>query len=59
MQEIINFINQNPKDSQIQKILEVGDDEIKILQFLLKNYLDGNPQSSVFSLLCAVFGDRD
>ncbi|MBQ6223600.1 MAG: ATP-binding protein [Campylobacter sp.] len=59
MQEIINFINQNPKDSKIQKILEVSDDEIKILQFLLKNYLDGNPQSSVFSLLCAVFGEKD
>lgn len=59
MNYIIDFINSEVGKSQIYKELECSDDEVKILKFLTKNYIDGNSNISVYSVLCGVFGEEN
>ncbi|PSM52128.1 ATP-binding protein (AAA domain) [Campylobacter blaseri] len=57
MQNIINFIENRLENCKFCKELECNDDEIKILQFLTKNFLEGSKTGSVYSILQSVFKD--
>lgn len=59
MKYLIDFIDNDAKNSEIFKFLEISEDEAKILQFLTRNYLDGIGTNSVHGLLTSVFECKD
>lgn len=59
MKYILDFINSEVGESEIFKELECSLDEVKILKFLTKNYLEGSYGSSVFNVLNSVFGNEN
>ncbi len=54
----IKLFLENPKKSKIYGILNVSDDELKILQNLLKEYIDGNEDVKVRALLNELFSQN-
>ena len=58
IQNIKNFL-QNPKKTKIYQILNINDNEIKILQYMLKSYLDEDEDIKVKKIIEDVFGLND
>lgn len=59
MKNIVDFISKNSDKIEIFKNLECNEDEIKILQFLTKNFIDGTPSMSTYNLLSTIFETKD
>lgn len=58
MKYLLEFLN-DAENSQIAKVTKCQEDEIKILHFLLKNYLEQNPTLSVSYILKENFSNED
>ena len=58
MQFLIEFIG-GEQNSKISSLIKCSQNEAKILRHLSKNYVEGTPQSSVYDVLCAVFGSEE
>ncbi|GKH61312.1 ATPase AAA [Campylobacter ureolyticus] len=55
MKYLIDFLQKPASKTQIYSLLKLNENETKILQFLTKNYIEGSPINSVFSILSATF----
>ncbi|MGP1486052.1 MAG: ATP-binding protein [Campylobacter sp.] len=55
MKYTIDFINAKD-DCKILSVIKCNENEVKILRFLAKSYIEANPQNSVYDTLNAVFG---
>lgn len=51
----MNFLQKPASKTQIYSLLKLNENETKILQFLTKNYIEGSPINSVFSVLSTTF----
>lgn len=51
----MNFLQKPASKTQIYSLLKLNENETKILQFLTKNYIEGSPINSVFSILSTTF----
>ena len=58
MQFLIEFID-GEQNSKISSLIKCSQNEAKILRHLSKGYIEGTPQSSVYDVLCAVFGSEE
>ena len=58
MRFLIEFIG-GEQNSKISSLIKCSQNEAKILRHLSKNYVDGTPQSSLYDVLCAVFGSEE
>ena len=58
MRFLIEFIGKE-QDSKISSLIKCSENEAKILRHLSKGYVEGTPQSSVYDVLCAVFGSEE
>jgi len=58
VQFLIEFIG-GEQNSKISSLIKCSQNEAKILRHLSKNYVEGTPQSSVYDVLCAVFGSEE
>jgi ATPase, AAA family protein len=52
---LIDFLQKPASKTQIYSLLKLNENETKILQFLTKNYIEGSPINSVFSILSTTF----
>ncbi|MCZ6172712.1 ATP-binding protein [Campylobacter ureolyticus] len=55
MKYLIDFLQKPASKTQIYSLLKLNENETKILQFLTKNYIEGSPINSVFSILSTTF----
>lgn len=55
MKYLIDFLQKPASKTQIYSLLKLNENETKILQFLTKNYIEGSPINSVFSVLSTAF----
>ncbi|PKZ28678.1 AAA family ATPase [Campylobacter ureolyticus] len=55
MKYLMNFLQKPASKTQIYSLLKLNENETKILQFLTKNYIEGSPINSVFSVLSTTF----
>jgi len=55
---LIEFIG-GEQNSKISSLIKCSQNEAKILRHLSKGYVEGTPQSSVYDVLCAVFGSEE
>ncbi|MCZ6160608.1 ATP-binding protein [Campylobacter ureolyticus] len=55
MKYLIDFLQKPASKTQIYSLLKLNENETKILQFLTKNYIEGSPVNSVFSVLSTAF----
>jgi len=55
---LIEFIGAE-QNSKISSLIKCSENETKILRHLSKGYVEGAPQSSVYDVLCAVFGSEE
>ncbi len=51
----MDFLQKPASKTQIYSLLKLNENEAKILQFLTKNYIEGSPINSVFSVLSTAF----
>ena len=51
----MDFLQKPASKTQIYSLLKLNENETKILQFLTKNYIEGSPINSVFSILSTTF----
>lgn len=51
----MDFLQKPASKTQIYSLLKLNENEAKILQFLTKNYIEGSPINSVFSILSTTF----
>ena len=58
MRFLIEFIG-GEQNSKISSLIKCSQNEAKILRHLSKGYVEGTPQSSVYDVLCAVFGSEE
>ncbi|WP_299027259.1 ATP-binding protein [uncultured Campylobacter sp.] len=58
MRFLIEFIG-GEQNSKISSLIKCSQNEAKILRHLSKNYVEGTPQSSVYDVLCVVFGSEE
>lgn len=58
MKYLIEFLN-DCENSQVYKLIKCSQDEVKILKFLLKNYLEQNPNLNVSFVLSENFKSED
>ena len=58
MRFLIEFIS-DEQNSKISSLIKCSQNEAKILHHLSKGYVEGTPQSSVYDVLCAVFGSEE
>lgn len=56
---LLDFIENDAKETKIFTLLEISEDEALILQFLTKNYLEGVAINSVYGILTALFGSEE
>ncbi|NLK65865.1 MAG: ATP-binding protein [Campylobacteraceae bacterium] len=59
MKYLLDFIENDAKETKIFTLLEISEDEALILQFLTKNYLEGVAINSVYGILTALFGSEE
>ena len=55
MKYLIDFLQKPASKTQIYSLLKLNENEVKILQFLTKSYIEGSPINSVFSVLSTTF----
>ncbi|MDK8323189.1 MAG: ATP-binding protein [Campylobacter ureolyticus] len=55
MKYLMDFLQKPASKTQIYSLLKLNENEAKILQFLTKNYIEGSPINSVFSVLSTAF----
>ncbi|MCZ6157991.1 ATP-binding protein [Campylobacter ureolyticus] len=55
MKYLMDFLQKPASKTQIYSLLKLNENEAKILQFLTKNYIEGSPINSVFSILSTTF----
>ena len=58
MRFLIEFIG-GKQNSKISSLIKCSQNEAKILHHLSKGYVEGTPQSSVYDVLCVVFGSEE
>ena len=58
MRFLIEFIS-DEQNSKISSLIKCSQNEAKILHHLSKGYVEGTPQSSVYDVLCVVFGSEE
>lgn len=58
MKYLKDFLNDN-RSSEIFQILECDKDELEILKYMTRSFIQGVSQMSVFDLLNTVFTDKD
>ena len=51
----MDFLQKPASKTQIYSLLKLNENEVKILQFLTKSYIEGSPINSVFSVLSTTF----
>lgn len=51
----MDFLEKPASKTQIYSLLKLNENEVKILQFLTKSYIEGSPINSVFSVLSTAF----
>lgn len=55
MKYLIDFLQKPASKTQIYSLLKLNENEVKILQFLTKSYIEGSPINNVFSVLSTTF----